>query len=115
MTIKTMQKFRMPISAFLLLLFLFPFVQKGIHDLKHSKDFHCYVLNAKHFHKKEHVCSICDFTFVDSNTPLENNHNITLFACIAFYSKVTVSFILVDADYKFSPRAPPKLLTLLCV
>ena len=107
MTIKLMQKLRLPITALLLLLFIFPFVQKGIHDFEHRNDFHCFVLNAKHFHEKEHNCPICDFTFMDSKTPIQNNDKITLFAFIAFYSKLTVCFILIDIDYKYSPRGPP--------
>jgi hypothetical protein len=46
---------------FLLLAFLFPLVQKGIHDFGHRLDFHCEEKSDKHFHEQEHTCAACDY------------------------------------------------------
>ena len=105
-----MQKFRKYIAVLLLLLFVFPFVQKAMHDIKHRKDFHCFVLTAIHFHKKEHICGICDFAFPDSKIPIENNNNRALFSCIDYYSMFTEGFNFVSPYYLFSTKAPPSLL-----
>ena len=56
-------------ALFLLALFVFPFVEKGVHDVTHAKDTHCSTKNSKHFHTSEHHCSICDFTVSLSPAP----------------------------------------------
>jgi hypothetical protein len=56
-------------SLFLLLLFLFPLVEKEIHNYEHTTDEHCLSTDA-HFHTERHNCSICDYT-------LSNPHFIT--------------------------------------
>ncbi len=52
-------------ALFLLLLFLFPVVEKQLHIYEHSADEHCYA-SDKHFHEMEHTCSICEFTLIDT-------------------------------------------------
>ncbi len=53
-------------SIALLLLFLFPLVEKEIHAMEHMNDFHC-TATDKHFHEQEHTCSLCDYSVPDSN------------------------------------------------
>ncbi|HEX8517056.1 MAG TPA: hypothetical protein VF868_12730 [Bacteroidia bacterium] len=54
------------LSFFLLSVFLFPMAEKQLHAFEHAGEIHCNAAD-KHFHEEEHVCSICDFTFTDSN------------------------------------------------
>ena len=57
------------LSLCFLLVFLFPLVEKGIHDANHLDDAHC-VATDKHFHSLEHTCPICDYTIThNSITP----------------------------------------------
>lgn len=49
-------------SVCLLFLFLFPQVQKGLHDFSHRNDSHCAATTEQHLHSLEHVCFICDFS-----------------------------------------------------
>jgi hypothetical protein len=55
------QKIKKALSVFLLLVFLFPFVEKELHQLSHSNDIHC-LLTGTHFDPQEHRCTVCDFT-----------------------------------------------------
>jgi hypothetical protein len=52
------------VSFFFLLLFLFPIVEKGMHELEHKADLHCSAAD-KHFHPLVHSCAICQFTVID--------------------------------------------------
>lgn len=58
-------------SLFFLGIFLWFYAVKDLHDVLHYGDEHCHVQNAKHFHKIEHHCSICEFEFpgFDNHTP----------------------------------------------
>mgnify|MGYP001595641217 CR=1 FL=1 len=95
------------LSLFLLLLFLFPQVEKGLHDFSHREDAHCSSKTEKHIHKVEHSCFICDFNIPVSNIPTEQKYDIVLAVNTAYYSEYTESASLSDVDYRFSPRAPP--------
>ncbi|MFY9308348.1 MAG: hypothetical protein WAQ28_04780 [Bacteroidia bacterium] len=60
---KELQKY---ISIAVLLLFLFPMVEKQVHAFEHLSDKHC-TANEKHFHELEHHCDVCVFTLGDSS------------------------------------------------
>jgi hypothetical protein len=96
------------ISVFLLFLFLFPLVEIGIHEFSHRDDSHCQS-DQKHFHKQEHNCFLCDYTFSSNNPSTENQSEILLVSVPIYYSAFLESRIQSVADYKFSPRAPPVL------
>jgi hypothetical protein len=102
------QKFQSHIAFVLLMLFGFPYIQKGIHDFEHQGDFHCYVLGEKHLHKMTHFCFICDFIFGESKIPLKNSLKRVV---PVVHGVVYIIFngdpIHSDLDYKFSPRGPP--------
>ena len=96
-------------ALFLLVLFVFPFVEKGTHDVAHSKDTHCATKDSKHFHTSEHHCSICDFTVSLSlapnyfkEAPVNINYK-SLVVC--FY---TDNFTGVPA-FSFLLRGPPSV------
>jgi len=94
-------------TLFLLVLFAFPHVEKGIHDIAHAKDTHCSTKDSKHFHASEHHCSICDFTISLSTAP-EYFQKVSV--NVYFESLVccshTDNFIVAPAFY-FSLRGPP--------
>jgi hypothetical protein len=102
------QKFQSPIAFVLLVLFGFPYVQKGIHDFEHQGDSHCYVVGEKHFHKMMHLCFICDFIFGESKMPLKNSLKKALpIVRRVVYILFNGCLIQSVLDYKFSPRGPP--------
>lgn len=100
-------QFRKYAALFLLALFVFPFVEKGIHDLDHAKDTHCSVKNSTHFHAKEHHCEICDFTVSVSYTPecVHKDYPTINYAPILVYFYNTN--IVVAPAFSFSLRGPP--------
>lgn len=91
----------------LLLLFLFPQVQKGVHDFSHRHDTHCDAKAEKHFHTFEHVCSLCDFS-VPVSTEFQTFH-FSLFEKISenHYRIPHVELIISDCFLQLPPRAPP--------
>jgi hypothetical protein len=96
------------ISLFLLFLFLSPLVEIGIHDFTHRDDSHC-LSDQKHFHKQEHNCSLCDYTFSSCNPSTENQSEILQVSLPVYYPAFLESGIQSVIEYKFSPRAPPVL------
>jgi len=100
-------QFRKYAALFLLALFVFPFVEKGIHDLDHAKDTHCYVKNSTHFHTNEHHCEVCDFNVSITSDPEYLNYELTHVQCktLNFYFYKN-DFLLAPA-FSFSLRGPP--------
>ena len=95
------------LAPFLLVLFLFPQIQKGIHDFEHRHDTHCDAKAEKHFHTLEHVCSICNFSIPVSIEFLTFYFNkLITFNEIVFQIPVGNN-IIADCFYKIPPRAPP--------
>jgi len=95
------------LSLFLVLFFLFPQVEKAIHDIQHLKDSHCSEKSLAHFHKKEHSCAICDFNIPASNTPAKLSSRIILSVISVNYFEFTGETPVSVSDYQSSPRAPP--------
>lgn len=94
-------------ALFLLLVFVFPFVEKGIHDVAHSKDTHCHTTNTKHFHSAEHHCSICDFT-VSGSTASEYFPEITTnINCTTVLFNFYTENFTVSPSFSFLLRGPP--------
>jgi hypothetical protein len=95
-------------TCFLFLsLFLYPQVQKNLHDFEHRYDLHCDSESQKHIHTLEHTCTVCDFTlpFV--------THSITgtltfsrLIQPQVYFSRVAVQDIFFSGN-NIPPRAPP--------
>jgi hypothetical protein len=101
------QNFRKYLSFFLLFLFLFPQVEKGIHDLEHSKDPHCLDKSQQHFHKQEHSCSLCDFMPGVSNEPAEQQQNSIFTSYLVSYLPFSSQVISCEPEYHLPLRAPP--------
>ncbi len=66
--IYVVQKLKSSLSFCLLLIFLFPFVEKELHHFSHFIEVHC-TITDKHFDPLEHHCTICDFANDVSGTP----------------------------------------------
>ena len=96
-------------SYLFLFLFLFPQVQKGVHDFEHRHDSHCDAKAEQHLHPLEHVCSLCDFS-VPISVALTNTH-FDFFIEVYLVPFVIQPFKLASASFwpQLPPRAPPVL------
>ena len=94
------------VSFFLLSLFLFPMVEKEVHEAIHSADVHC-TAGSKHFHNLEHHCSICDFTITDSNRPTDFNYQLVISSKQFSFQAFTESLDIPEAFQLLPSRAPP--------
>ena len=92
-------------GALLLLLFLFPQVQKGWHDFEHRHDSHCDATAEVHLHQLEHVCSMCDFSIAVGIENSITNYEIFLSALrFSFSNSFTKSIPLAFWHYPIEPR-----------
>ena len=103
-----MISFRKYSALLLLALFVYPYIEKGIHDLEHADDFHC-TSSTKHFHEGEHSCSICDYITPDSTEPSALHFSLSATVFEELIISYTISGIISAPDYFFSLRAPPAL------
>jgi hypothetical protein len=103
-----MQKLKKTLAVFCLLVFLFPFVETGIHNYAHANDFHC-TANTHHIHKAEHHCSICDFTTDCSASPSFTDYHFELnkLTTIHLYS-LADNYLLQSRNFQ-SLRGPPAM------
>jgi len=58
----SLQKLKSILAVFALLVFLFPQVEKEIHNHEHAVNVRCTEHDVVHFHNVEHHCFLCDFT-----------------------------------------------------
>ena len=96
----------MPLLLFIL--FLFPQVEKSLHDFEHQDDSKCFS-TEKHFHSQEHTCSLCDYTVSSPNITTDDQSEVIRISYPFSYHLFCESTLLSRIDYKFSPRAPPAL------
>jgi hypothetical protein len=100
------QQVKKYLSLFLIVLFLFPQVEKAVHDIQHSKDSHCASAN-KHFHSLEHSCSICDFTSSNSSSTPDTDYQFILCVQRFSFEPFIESNIIQNAFNNLPARAPP--------
>lgn len=93
-------------SLFLLLLFLFPLVEKQVHILDHLNDTRC-VATDKHFHEMEHACPICEFTVTDSCIVPTVQLTVILSEQTYFFKVATENIHTPEAFQDLPSRAPP--------
>lgn len=91
----------------LLALFMFPQVQKGMHDFEHRHDTHCDAKAEQHLHPLEHVCSICDFSVPVSTEFLTFYFSKLITVCEVIHQIPVDDCIVSDFKYQLPPRAPP--------
>ncbi len=93
-------------SFFLLLLFLFPLVEKQLHIYDHAADLHCNA-SDKHYHEMEHSCSICEFTIADS-PPVPDTFLSIIIVEFPCYFQVLNELVKSSITFQDIPsRAPP--------
>lgn len=97
------------LKAFLLLaLFLFPGIEKEVHDWQHANDFHC-TADIAHLHSSHHNCSLCDYIFP---ALADNLHQDVTFGDFTFKE---AKIVCVEALFYHSPtyfvslRGPPSI------
>jgi hypothetical protein len=100
-------QFRKYAALFLLVLFVFPFVEKGIHDFEHAKDIHCFIKNSTHFHTHEHHCEICDFTVSITSDHEYPNYELTHIQSETLHFYFYKNDFLLAPAFSFSLRGPP--------
>ncbi len=102
-----MIKFRKYISLISLFVFLIPFGVNAIHSIGHADEFHCTEKSDKHFHEKEHHCSVCDYIQVLADELAESfvykTRQCTNTFLSVFYLQVKSLFL----KYNFLLRGPP--------
>lgn len=93
-------------SLFLLLLFLFPLVEKQAHIYRHADDERC-ISADKHFHSQEHSCSICDYTLSGPCVIVDAEQIIILSSQLIFLKQFAESIYVPAAFQDLPSRAPP--------
>jgi len=101
-----MQKLKRTAVLFLLLIFLFPLVETGLHNYDHRNDFHCFQ-SGKHFHKAEHHCNLCDFITDFSIPPTFSNYSLPLNSAIVIKYYAPQNNYQLQSKGFLSLRAPP--------
>jgi hypothetical protein len=97
------------LAFFTLLVFLFPQVEKEVHQYLHAVNVHCQEHDVVHFHNVEHHCFLCDFTSPVSPTPVPQKIAIAehFWAQQSFFH-TSFSYFLQPKDFH-SLRGPPAI------
>lgn len=93
-------------SIFLLLLFLFPLVEKQLHIFDHLDETHC-VSTDKHFHEQEHSCRICEFTISTPGILPDIHLHFILSEEVFTFQSFKESVHTPEAFQDLPSRAPP--------
>jgi len=102
-----MHKYKLLISVFFLILFLFPVGEKIIHDIEHLSIKHCNEQQT-HFCQTDHSCAICKFTLSKCFGQVVNAHNLFIISSfIDLISDDLISNTIIPLLYTFSIRGPP--------
>lgn len=98
------------LSLFFFALFIFPYVQKGMHDLEHASEVHCTDRSGTHLHELSHACSLCDYTLgKDLSAVNAVESGFTEFSSPSLFLDIE-SAPLGPEKYLFLLRGPPVLL-----
>ncbi|HXP51752.1 MAG TPA: hypothetical protein VN922_17480 [Bacteroidia bacterium] len=101
------KKYKIFFSYLLLLLFVFPQVEKGIHVFQHDREFYTDRGIGIHFDHHEHACPICDYNFSIPHQPEQCKFDVYVFIKSAEYVPYPAGVPFITTDGQFSPRAPP--------
>lgn len=100
-------KFYNIVSLFVLLIFVYPYIQKEIHTFEHAHDFHCTTHTEQHFHSEIHHCLVCEYNILLGETNKEFSlisKTETFFVKISsFYKKLSIN----AHAYSYLLRGPP--------
>jgi len=101
-----LQRIKKIFALFAIATFLFPLVEKEIHNFLHSEVVLC-TITDKHFHQEEHHCNLCDLTRDVADKPTIFHHNLL----IGILCNLNFVFNVQDFEIQksvYSPlRAPP--------
>jgi hypothetical protein len=100
------QKLKKIFALFSLAVFLFPFVEKEIHNYDHQNDFHC-TTSESHLHNPEHHCSLCDYTNDYNGSPSFHQDDLILSALSVTYFSFSENNSSLHHGRFPSLRAPP--------
>lgn len=96
-------------SILFLFLFVFPFVQKGLHDMEHADEIHCGDRSSAHFHELSHTCNLCDYTPGTSQVPFDPAGFSFIQPSSAFLFGEAEPALFKIVKYSFLLRGPPVL------
>jgi len=94
------------LAFFLLILFLFPQIEKGFHDFQHRNDFHCKAYEH-HLHQQSHTCSLCSFVPPLTNIPFQQVPLLSVFTLPMVILTKNEPIVFSSREYFISLRAPP--------
>lgn len=103
------QKLKSIFAVFALFVFLFPLVEKGIHNFEHHHYTQCNEHDFVHFHQAEHHCYLCDFTSPASSTPVLYKFALNEQACGKQSFFYTSSSYCLQAKEFQKLRGPPAI------
>jgi len=91
----------------MLVLLVFPVVDKTLHDFEHLNDDRCGIKDT-HFCEADHTCSVCDYVFSASAAPPKTEENLIVFSKSSdSYASLCVFNTSVAPKFKVSLRGPP--------
>src|SRR3972149_5576669 len=103
---KTAKKY---LSLFFFSLFLFPYMQKEIHDLERPSAIHCTDKSSAHLHELSHTCSLCDYNIGKTITPVDPSEFGLVQVSSSFLFSEIEATSFESVKYLFLLRAPPVL------
>ena len=95
------------LSFIVLLIFVYPFIQKEIHTLEHAHDFQCTTHTERHYHSVQHHCLVCEYNILLGETVKEFSASSSP---ATFVIKITSYFIECNFNYQaysYLLRGPP--------
>lgn len=102
-----MKIIRSYISTLVLILLLFPSIEKAWHDFEQLNEEHC-ELKDTHYCKVEHNCSLCDYVFgAQSNLQVVQNNKVLYYQLVVTIASTIVFNNIVPRKYTFTLRGPP--------
>ena len=94
-------------SICLLLILLFPMVQREVHTFHHKNDISCSAEDTKHLHEQHHYCKYCDFS-VPAHVVSWYSFDLNSVDFVVFLPGLTASLVFdIEKGSSGPPRAPP--------
>lgn len=90
-----------------LILFLFPQVEKVLHEIEHINDFHCNEKSSTHLHELSHDCKLCEYNIKDPATPPDQFEKFTSGREASMKIVFSDEFPVLSRTFLFLLRAPP--------
>ena len=101
-------RIKINISVFLLFLFLYPTIEKGIHIHHYTGASQC-CASDQHFQIVKHHCLICDFLSTFSNSTIPANYSNLVPESYFLLHPIIENIYFHDTFLNLSSRAPPTI------